>query len=565
MKSQACKKIMSGLFLIIITGFLWTDAARAMNAGAADIMLQAFHWRAKNNGQHGEWYTLIAAKAQDIQEAGITMVWFPPASKTVRWDLDEYGDWASANGYVPMDYYDLGEYRQWVQDGWPPDAEAGNHMDNTWYQHTGTETLYGSRTELVNAINALHSEGVKVIADIVLNHRGPRQKNNCGEWISWGDDLGKIASGKMFWGHTADCSPPEVWTGDGGSGSDDGESMFGPNISHQDFTVKNQFQQWLSWMKQTIGFDGWRYDYVKGFSANHIRDYNDYTDPYWSVGEYWDDTNTDNIIAWINATHTDEAKKSTAFDFPTKKILTDNFGSHNYSVLGSLPGLMGRWPAKAVTFLDNHDTYPPHQNPYPFPDNRILEGYAYILTHPGVPCVYWQHFYDKGTIVHDKIKELAGIRRSEGISNTSTVTILRAEQNLYAAEIDGKLVVKIGMTSWIPADAGLNGYSLRTEYGDYKIWTRSSGGVTTTFKIQKDVGFGNFISVRGSIPELNNWGPPGRACSWTPGNFWVCTVGTIPQGQSFEWKALKNDSLWESGQNHSGTGGETLSISPAGL
>ena len=544
--------------LFVFSCILGINAVWAMHPGATDIMLQAFHWQAKNNGQHGAWYDLIASKAEDIQETGITIVWFPPVSKTSRWDLSEEGDPYSACGYVPMDYYDLGEYKQWVQDGWP-------HYSGNWYQHSGTETLYGSRAELENAITALHGKGIQVIADIVLNHRGPRQKNVCDEWISWGDDVGQIASGKMFWGHKNDCDPLEIWTGNGGSGSDDGESTFGPNINHQSSQVQNQFKEWVSWMKYTIGFDGWRYDYVKGLSGNHIKEYNDHTNPHWSVGEFWD-SDTNKIIAWIDATHTDHAKKSTAFDFPTKFVLTDNFGNNNFAAISSLPGLMGRWSEKAVTFLDNHDTHPPHENPHQFPDNRLLEGYAYILTHPGAPCIYWQHFYDKGTSIHDRIKELAQIRKEQGITNTSSVTILRAEQGLYAAHIDGKLVVKLGPNRWEPGDAGLSGYTTRVAFGDYKIWTKSGSGtaVTTTFRIHKDVGFGNYISIRGSIPHLNNWGVPGKACTWTTGNVWECAVSDIPEGQTFEWKSLKNDSLWESGANHSGKGGDTLNIVPSG-
>jgi len=203
---------------IVFAGALVADYAWGMHNGSSEIMLQAFHWRAKNNGQHGAWYDLIASKAQDLEETGITMVWFPPPSKTMRYDLDEYGDWASANGYVPMDYYDLGEYRQWVQDGWPPNHEAGNDMDGKWYQHAGTETLWGSRAELENAIKTLNSKGIKAIADIVLNHRGPREINRCGEGISWGDDNGRVESGRMVWGHFNDCDPQEIINSDGGSG-----------------------------------------------------------------------------------------------------------------------------------------------------------------------------------------------------------------------------------------------------------------------------------------------------------------------------------------------------------
>ncbi|RJP26225.1 MAG: hypothetical protein C4520_00905 [Candidatus Abyssobacteria bacterium SURF_5] len=548
------------LISLSLTGCVIWDAhpALAMYPGATDIMLQGFHWQAKNNGQHGAWYDLIAARAQDMQEAGITIVWFPPASKTPRWDLNEEGDPYSACGYVPMDYYDLGEYEQWVQDGWP-------NYTGRWYRHGGFETLYGSREELEDAINVLHGRGIRAIADIVLNHRGPRQKNDCDEWISWGDETGTIASGKMFWGHKNDCSPPEVVSSNGGGGgNDDGESEFPPNIAHQDANVRSQFKGWLFWMRNSIGFDGWRYDYVKGFSPDRVREYNDATNPTWSVGEFWDE-NTDAVIAWINASHTDDAKKSAAFDFSAKSILTRSFGAGNYEELKALPGLMGRWPAKAVTFLDNHDTHPPHENPRQFPDHRLLEGYAYVLTHPGVPCIYWQHFYDKGQLIHDKIKELSNLRREQGISNTSTVWVIRAEQDLYAAQIDNKLVVKIGSQPWEPADAGISGYTVRSEYGDYRIWTKTStGGAETVFRVHRDVGFGNFVSIRGSIPQLNNWGGPGRSCVWSPGNIWQCVVTDIPAGQSFEWKSLKNDSIWESGPNHSGAGQTTHEIRPSG-
>jgi alpha-amylase len=45
-----------------------------------------------------------------------------------------------------------------------------------------------------------------------------------------------------------------------------------------------------------------------------------------------------------------------------------------------------------VTFLENHDTGPP-QNHWPFPTDRLELGYAYVLTHPGIPCVFGPHFW----------------------------------------------------------------------------------------------------------------------------------------------------------------------------
>jgi len=48
--------------------------------------------------------------------------------------------------------------------------------------------------------------------------------------------------------------------------------------------------------------------------------------------------------------------------------------------------VIGWWPAKAVTFVDNHDTGST-QAMWPFPADKVMQGYAYILTHPGNPCI----------------------------------------------------------------------------------------------------------------------------------------------------------------------------------
>ena len=53
---------------------------------------------------------------------------------------------------------------------------------------------------------------------------------------------------------------------------------------------------------------------------------------------------------------------------------------------GKAAGMIGWMPEKAVTFIDNHDTGST-QALWPFPSDKVMQGYAYILTHPGVPCI----------------------------------------------------------------------------------------------------------------------------------------------------------------------------------
>ncbi|PHU18892.1 Alpha-amylase [Capsicum chinense] len=75
--------------------------------------------------------------------------------------------------------------------------------------------------------------------------------------------------------------------------------------------------------------------------------------------------------------------------FPTKGILQDaiqgNLGRLKDSD-GKPPGLIGILPQNAVTFIDNHDNGST-QHMLPFPSDKVIQGYAYILTHPGVPSV----------------------------------------------------------------------------------------------------------------------------------------------------------------------------------
>ena len=118
---------------------------------------------------------------------------------------------------------------------------------------------------------------------------------------------------------------------------------------------------------------------------------------------------------------------------------------------GKPPGLLGFWPSRAVTFVENHDTGST-QGHWRFPGHALEQGYAYILTHPGTPCVFADH------ALHDArlgrvVGRLAALRRRAGVHARSEVKILRAENDVYAAEIDGALVVKIGPGDFSP-DAG---------------------------------------------------------------------------------------------------------------
>lgn len=78
-----------------------------------------------------------------------------------------------------------------------------------------------------------------------------------------------------------------------------------------------------------------------------------------------------------------------AFDFTTKGVLHAAMGGKLWRMRdqnGKPPGLIGWWSEKAVTFVDNHDSGST-QNYWPFPSDKVMQGYAFILTHHGIPSV----------------------------------------------------------------------------------------------------------------------------------------------------------------------------------
>lgn len=74
-----------------------------------------------------------------------------------------------------------------------------------------------------------------------------------------------------------------------------------------------------------------------------------------------------------------------------------------------------------MQFIDNHDTGST-LNHWPFPSHHLQEGYAYILTHPGTPCVFYDHLYQEG-----------GLRQVRGGVGCVAIWLLSPNNELGAA------------------------------------------------------------------------------------------------------------------------------------
>eukprot|EP00884_Botryococcus_braunii_P002375 jgi/Botrbrau1/12138/Bobra.0186s0053.1 len=365
-----------------------------------EIILQGFNWESHRK----DWYAFVESQAEFWAAMGFSCVWLPPPTDSV-----------SPQGYMPRDLYNL-------------------------------NSAYGSTESLLRAIAKLQSVGIKVIGDAVLNHRCAQAQDSNGIWNVYG--------GRLDWDARAIVSDDHNFKGRGGKSS--GEAFHAaPNIDHNQPFVKRDMSEWLCWMRSYAGFDGWRLDFVKGFSGKHVADYMNASRPTYVVGEYWDalsyswegvphpnqDAHRQRIVNWLNQAE----GTATAFDVTTKGILHAVFERCEYWRLkdskGNPPGLIGWWPSRSTTFLENHDTGST-QGHWRFPSFALEQGYAYILTHPGTPCVFFDHLEDPRLL--NVVRRLIALRRRTGIHCRSQVKIIAAERDVYVAIVDDRLFLKMG-------------------------------------------------------------------------------------------------------------------------
>ena len=377
------------------------------------ILLQGFNWNSWRR-HNKQYYRYMQTKSKSIKDAGIDGVWFPPPTKSV-----------SPQGYMPLNLYDL-------------------------------SSEYGSEEELKACIDIFHNDDIDVYADVVLNHRCAEFQNEHGVYNVYG--------GPLAWDATAIVGNDLNFQG---KGNHKDFSFFNaaPNIDHSQEYVRNDLIAWMKWLKNCYGFDGFRFDFVTGFDGKYIEEYVVQTNSKLVIGEYWDsleyshdgqlehnqDSHRQRIVNWIDQT----GGKATAFDMTLKGILQTTFqnGGEYWRLKDSnnkIPSVIGWWGTNAVTFLDNHDTHCDSQNHWPFPNHYLIEGYAYILTHPGTPMIYWDHFMTP--YLESPLSFLIAMRKEYDIGNDSKVEILQADNCRYMAKIDDKLIFVIGDKSNIPSN-----------------------------------------------------------------------------------------------------------------
>lgn len=380
--------------------------AQGWPANYSGVMLQGFSW---DSYDYSQW-TVLEKQADDMK-GFIDLVWLPQSGKCI--------ETTQVMGYKPYYYFNQ-------------------------------NSSFGTEAELRSLIAKFKANGIGAIADVVVNHR------NTNGWYTFPAETYKGVTYQML--STDICKNDDSGSTatqakkDGVSLSnndDEGTDFEGcRDIDHKSENVQKIIKAYLKFLKEDIGYTGFRYDMVKGFSGTHVADYNDATGVEFSVGEYWDGNQS--IINWINKTN----KKSAAFDFQFRYNVRDAIGikdnkivsSPNWSKLKSDYNLMHdpTYRQYAITFVENHDMqYRSKDEPQDPLKRDTLAANAYMLAMPGTPCVFQPHW----RAYKQEIKSMIEARKLAGITNMSNYTNKMAQTACFANETTGnkaKLIVVVG-------------------------------------------------------------------------------------------------------------------------
>ncbi|GJP83473.1 hypothetical protein CLOP_g13619 [Closterium sp. NIES-67] len=451
-------------------------------------LLHAFSWSSHEAGGSGgggggiggRWYDVLAERVGDFKAMGFSDLIFPPCCKA-----------ADGPGFAPVDFYDL-------------------------------NSAYGSEASLRKLLSQLHAAGLGACLHVVVNRLGAwmegsgseqqqhqRQQQQHGQQQHHQDHQGQETGegggapggvgpgepGLSEWRRTTNTvGEPAVWrqgeqVGIEGQASGGGAST----MDHGNPAVEEDCKGWLRWLRFDVGFDAWCFDLARAFDPAVAHSYCWDTSPTFAIADVWtemryqggyleynQDAHRAQLSDWVKAAQ----GTPLMIDYTTKGILQAAVQGCEYWRLidpqGRPPGLMGLLPAKAVTFVDNHTTGSTQQH-WPFPAWGVTLGYVYILTHPGVPCVFIDHLYEWN--LKDSIEKLLAIRHRNGITSNSAIRIMACNTRLYVARIGTNVgdetlfrgvVVKLGPSFDMLGTAPDSSWPIAMSGHDFCVWEKNT-------------------------------------------------------------------------------------------
>ena len=418
-------------------------SASAQPAGAGpDVLFQGFYWNVHPgdhaDGDRGVWWDSLATVAPRLGAAGVESVWIPAPSKGMggRWSM----------GYDLYDYYDLGSINQ----------------------KGSTRTRFGSEAQLRRAVAAMKGEGMKLMVDVVLNHRfgaDARSEAACfpggtpfEEWNVFTPASGRFpADAASFHSNPTHCDfdAPYHDAPFGADlcffhGTDNVLDAGAPNNgwfngSHSLGAVGDSLVAFGRWLVDDLGADEVRLDAIKhiepGFLAPWVTELASGGQPF-ALGEFW--SGAGDILSYhaqvesFNTTFGGGTRDASMamFDFPLRYALRDmanGGGGYNMWDLNTA-GLhaAGLDAFDVVTFVENHDVdrvgwvwddctdpaavrtgatcvKPGTDSGHDPITARKHMAYAVIMAAEGRPTVFWKDYLWYG--LGDEIDWMMALRR----------------------------------------------------------------------------------------------------------------------------------------------------------
>ena len=454
--------------LLLFLGIYNNVYAQGWPANYGGVMLQGFYW---NSYDDTKW-TNLKSQVNDFAD-NFSLIWLPQSGKCL-------GN-SQTMGYKPYYYFNQ-------------------------------NSSFGTEAELRDLIKTFKGKGIGMVADVVVNHhdtdgwftfpaevyKGVTYQFKSTDIVA-NDDKGKAAKEATKQGVSLSKN------------NDEGEDWDGcRDLDHKSQNVQTIIKAYLKYLKDDLGYTGFRYDMVKGFSGSHVADYNKSVGIEYSVGEYWD--SNAKIQSWINAT----LKNSAAFDFQFRYNVRDAINSNNWAALKSTNNLMNdkNWRQYAVTFVENHDMEYRSSSEQQDPIRRdTLAANAYLLAMPGTPCVFFTHWQE----YKDEIGAMISARKAAGITNMSDYEVKVSTSAYYAVNVNKTLYAAVGRLDKMENPGAdwqkvLSGYhyayflnkSLETAFVDKASGIRDNSFKVKLIAVSKDASAKLVYTTDGTAPTAKS-------------------------------------------------------------
>ena len=345
----------------------------------------------------------------------------------------------------------------WIPQSGNCGSQSMGYDDLWWFNDYNSS--FGNEVQLRSMIQTFKTVGLGTIADVVINHR-----RNLSNWVdfpkeTWNGETYEMLSTDIC--ANDDGGATKKWATSNGysvsANNDTGEGWGGMrDLDHKSENVQRIVKAYLNFLLSDLGYAGFRYDMVKGYSGSYTKMYNEDSKPQFSVGECWDSSNT--IRKWID----DTEKTSAAFDFQFRYTVRNACNNGNWTYLNRQND--GNWPLVsnnydggayrqyAVTFVENHDTeWRSSSAPQDPIKKDTLAANAFLLAMPGTPCVFLKHWQ----AYKPEIKAMIAARKLSGINNKSVYENIVSDAKYFANSIDGKLLVVVGDEKQFMPEGGL--------------------------------------------------------------------------------------------------------------